>query len=63
MWATAFTGWKWVGIPLLVLVGLVVCLFLVSILYFVYAKYVRRPDALLTENLDKEEAMPPRAHS
>src|SRR4051812_47942842 len=65
MLSIVFTGWKWLWIPLLALVSLVALIFLTSILYFVYIKFVRHSSGSLTENLDKEEAMPriPRSHS
>jgi hypothetical protein len=65
MLCIVFSGWKWLWIPLLVLVSLVALLFLVSMSYFVYMKYIRHSSGHLTENLDKEEAMPPapRSHS
>jgi uncharacterized membrane protein len=65
MLSIVFTGWKWLWIPLLGLVSLVVLLFLASMLYFLYVKFIRHSSGSLTENLDKEEAMPriPRSNS
>ena len=58
MLCLVFIGWKWLWIPLLVIFGMVFFIFMMSILYFLYAKFIRASDAPLTENLDKEEAMP-----
>jgi hypothetical protein len=65
MLCIVFSGWKWLWIPLLALVSLVGLMFLVSMSYFFYVKYIRHSSGHLTENLDKEEAMPPvpRPHS
>jgi hypothetical protein len=56
-------GWKWLWIPLLTVVCLVMLLFAVSLTYFLIVKWRHLPGTIEFENLNKEEAMPPRPRS
>ncbi len=58
-----FSGWKWLWMPLLTIVCLIVLLFAVSLSYFFIVKWKHRRGTIEFENLNKEEGMPPQPRS
>jgi hypothetical protein len=58
MWAIIYIGWKWLWLPLLIILGLIISILLWGAIAFAYVKIRHHSGISLTDNLDKEQAAP-----